>query len=63
MNYNLKKGHHNESTNQSLERRTTHETVNRNKSRNKPKPTLVLYSKTLIVLMDKIIKKERRSLK
>lgn len=28
--------HHNESTNQSLERRTTHEPINRNRTRNKP---------------------------
>ena len=32
----LKKGHHNESTNQSFERRTTHEPINRNRTRNKP---------------------------
>ena len=32
----LKKGYHNESTNQSLERRTTHEPINRNRTRNKP---------------------------
>ena len=41
----IKKGHHNESTNQSLERRTTHEPINRNRTRNKPQPTSLFHSK------------------